>query len=953
MPRSPEVVFDDMSVIHATPPHLRRFHVIVALCFFGSGAAGLIYEVVWIRMLGLVFGHTVHAVTTVLVAFMAGLTLGSSFGGRIADRLRKPVQWYGALEIAIGVYCLLTPWLIGVMTTLYVGVARSVGLPFWGLTLVQFALASVVLLVPTTLMGATLPILSRVVTTTLDSAGRRVGILYAVNTFGAVAGTSLAGFQLLPLVGMRATLLIAAVLNVGLGLTVVFLSRRDTKQRADTSAGVAAARTGGFGARASWGVEEWSLVIGFALSGGVAMVYEVTWTRALSLIIGSSTYAFSAMLVSFLLGLAAGSALFARWATTRAASLTWFAGLQLAAALSASAVFVSMDYLPAVFLSLFPLAQSAGSYSIVLFIQVGISVVVMLLPTLCFGATFPCVVRILSRDLAAVGRDVGFAYAFNTGGAIVGAFAAGFLLVPALGVQLALKLAIIANLLIGLALIAVADRRFAARLAVAGGLVAGIAGVSALPAWDREAMSSGVAVYAPLYLKTSSEASPRRRLGDSGLIYYRDGMSATVSVHRRADAISLRVNGKTDASNGADMHTQLMSGHLPALLHGRPERVLVIGLASGVTVGALLQHPVTHIDVIEIEPAMIEASSFFRVENREALADPRVRVVVGDGRNFLLTTDNQYDLIVSEPSNPWVGGVATLFTVEFFDLARRHLAPSGIMVQWFQGYGMIMDDIKMVAASFREIFPHATLWEATPRDYLLVGPLKPLTVDLDRVRAAYDRLPGVREDLARFEMHAPEAILADFYLDATDLADLTRSSRLNDDDRLPLEFSAPRSLYLSTDARNEATLQNAKRTRYPAVSDASRLDRPEVQYHVSRALLRKNKVRDALHSLNEALRRDPGYVPALIARGRMYGLAGEIDQAIRDLERARMIAPNAAEIHHTLGVLYEKQQRSDEAEAAFTRAVNLAPDNAIYRAALGSFHGAGPSRQQAGAPGGS
>jgi spermidine synthase len=931
---------------------LRRFHLIIALCFFGSGAAGLIYEVVWIRMLGLVFGHTVHAVTTVLVAFMAGLALGSSLGGRIADRIRRPVQWYGALEIAIGGFCLLTPWLISVMTTLYVSVARSVGLPFWGLTLVQFVLASVVLLVPTTLMGATLPILSRVVTTTLDSAGRRVGILYAVNTFGAVVGTFLAGFELLPWLGMRSTLLIAAALNIGLGLAVVSLSRRYTRQHPDAEAADAPVRSARSGTRVLWGIEEWSLAVAFALSGAVAMVYEVTWTRALALIIGSSTYAFSAMLVSFLLGLATGSALFARWATTRAASLTWFAALQLVAAFSAAAVFVSMDFLPAAFLSVFPLAQSAGSYSIVLFIQVGISVAVMLLPTLCFGATFPCVVKILSRDLASVGRDVGLAYAFNTGGAIAGAFAAGFLLVPALGVQLALKVAIVINLLIGLALIAVSDRRFVARITTVGALAAGIAGVSALPVWDREVMSSGVAVYAPLYLKKSSETSFRDRLDDGRVVYYRDGTSATVSVHRRADAISLRVNGKTDASNGADMHTQLMSGHLPALLHGRPERALVIGLASGVTVGALLQHPVRLIDVVEIEPAMIEASSFFKAENRDALADPRVHVVVGDGRNFLLTSEHQYDLIVSEPSNPWVGGVATLFTVEFFDLARRHLAPGGIMVQWFQGYGMVMDDIRMVAASFRSVFPHATLWEANPRDYLLVGPLHPLTVDLERIRAAFQMLPGVREDLARLEMHSPEAILADFYLDETDLAGLTESAGLNDDDRLPLEFSAPRSLYLATDARNEAALRKARRTRYPAMSGASRLERPEVQYHLARALLRKNKVPDALRSLGDALQQDPSYMPALLARGRMYGLLGEIDRAVRDLELARAVAPNAAEIHHTLGVLYGKQQRRDEAEAAFTRAVALAPDNATYRAALGAAIPPGSSGRPApGAPG--
>lgn len=931
-----------------------RLHTLLALCFFGSGAAGLIYEVVWIRMLGLVFGHTVHAVTTVLVAFMAGLALGSAVGGRIADRVGRPMRWYGALEIAIGGYCLLTPWLIGAMTTLYVSAARSGDLPFWGLTAVQFVLALLVLLVPTTLMGATLPLLSRVVATDRESTGRRVGTLYAVNTFGAVVGAALAGFELLPLLGMRATLLIAAALNAWLGLAVVALSGRVALRPVGAGAAPALESGGRAPGDSSRGIEAWSLIIGFALSGTVAMIYEVTWTRALALVIGSSTYAFSAMLVSFLLGLAGGSALFSRWAGSRRASVAWFAGLQLAAALSASLVFVLIEGLPDVFLSAFGRFQPANSYTVVLLMQSAVCMAVMLLPTLCFGATLPCVVRNLSRDLASVGRDVGLAYACNTAGAIAGAFAAGFLLVPALGVQTAIKAGIVVNLAVGLAVLAVADRQLVTRLAAVVGLAVGVAGVAALPAWDRQVMSSGVAVYAPLYLKRPPDTSLRDWVREDRVVYYRDGISSTVTVHRRGGTVSLRVNGKIDASNGPDMHTQLMLGHLPALLHRAPERALVIGLASGVTVGALLQHPLRQIDVVEIEPAMIEAAAYFKTENRNALADPRVRVVVGDGRNFLLTSDHRYDLIVSEPSNPWVGGVATLFTTEFFDLARRRLAPGGLMAQWVQGYRLLFDDLAMVVATFRTSFPHATLWEGSPSDYLLIGPPEPLSVDLGRIRAAYGARPGLRQDFAWMQMYSPEAMLADFFLDEADLAKLTAPLILNDDDRLTLEFTAPRSLYLSTQARNDAELRKVKRARHPPLVGSDHWDRPEARFHIATALWAKNKTGDALAFLNDALRLDPGYVPALLARGRIHWSVGRVGEAVRDVERALALAPDSAEAHHTLGLLYWQQARRAEAVAALQRAVSLDPRNATYRADLQAslLAGDGPADRRNGAPGG-
>jgi spermidine synthase len=781
----------------------------IYICFFVSGAAGLIYEIVWIRLLGLVFGHTVHAVTTVLVAFMAGLALGSYLCGRVSERIENILKLYGLLEIGIGFYCLLTPWLLEGIKIVYLRFAQSVEPSFTVFTLVQFSLASLVLVFPTTLMGATLPILSRYFVMDPGSAGRRVGTLYAVNTFGAVLGTYLAGFELLPALGIRHTLFFAVALNIGIGLSVLMLGPKRMPLLRKSSL------LPPFMVPSALDQITRLLLLCLAYSGAASMVYEIAWTRALSLIIGSSTYAFTIMLLTFLVGIAAGSALFARFTKGMTLSLAGFAGLQCAIAVSAAAIFPLFDQLPELFLWAFGISQK---YSFILTIQTAISFIVMLLPTMFIGATFPCALQIVSKDLKSIGLDVGRTYAANTVGSILGSFAAGFILIPLIGVQASIKAAILINLFIGLTLFLIARQRMVLRMILTSGIAAAAWGVLFLPAWDQQMMSSGPSIYAPAFLRDNRTKgfSVRDNVKGDDLLFYKDGISTTVTVHQRyPHYIYLRVNGKTDASNGVDMKTQLMIGHLPALLHPNPKSALVIGLGSGVTVGALEQYGLDKIDVVEIEPAVVKASNFFKNENRDALSDPRTNLAISDARNFLLTSSRQYDLIVSEPSNPWIGGVATLFTVEFFNLERKHLKSGGIMAQWVQGYSISPETLQMIASSFLSVFPNATLWKMDRSDYLLVGTIQPLMVVLDRIREIYGSHVLFRQDMARINIFSPEAILKDFYLDEKDLERFAAGAGLNTDDRLPLEFSTPRTLYLGTSAINEFSLHIAKQSSGP------------------------------------------------------------------------------------------------------------------------------------------
>jgi spermidine synthase len=778
-------------------------------------------------MLGLVFGHTVYAVTTVLAAFMGGLGLGSVLFGRLASRFRDPIRAYGVIEIGVGLSAALTPWLLGLISSVYVELHRAIDLSYDAFSGVQFLLAFALLLVPTTLMGGTLPLLSQAAVVRGEAMARPVGLLYGINTFGAVLGVALAGYSLLPWLGNRTTLIIAAAANVAVGVVAILSSLRARAPTAETPTRPEArsAPTGASDAGA------WP-VVALAISGAASMIYEVAWTRALSLVIGSSTYAFTAMLLAFLVGIAGGSALYAwGWGRRRATRAT-FAALQVAIAVAAVIALLLFERMPDLFLIGL---RWSDAPRFVQAVQLAVSAAALLPSTLLIGATFPCAAGAVASGSTAVGRRVGQLYAGSTLGAIGGTVLAGFVLVPSVGVHSAITIGAALNFLLGAALLlrsrpATARPRWAAAAAALAGL-----GVLFLPIWDLSTMASGPAVYAKRYLGTEgarrAEAPPGREI-----LYYRDGTSATVAVERSASFVTLLVNGKADASTApADMPTQLMLGHLPLLLHAEPRTILVIGLGSGITAGAVARHPVQRLDVIEIEPAVIEASRFFREEHGDVLADPRVRVVVGDARNFLLTTPTRYDVITSEPSNPWIGGIASLFSLEFFRLARGHLQPGGIMLQWIHAYSLLSEDLRMVVETFRTVFPAMSIWQVSPGDFLLLGRVDPAPLDLALIKARAQTNPAVRRDLERIGLRGWSGVLGYFVLGPEDAARYAQGAAVNTDDWLALEFSAPRSLYLDTHAENGRVLRSFSTAAVPEVTPGSlaELGDPEVRSWIS------------------------------------------------------------------------------------------------------------------------
>ena len=917
----------------------------VCACFLLSGAAGLVYEIVWMRMLGLVFGHTVFAITTVLAAFMAGLALGAFLFGRLIDRGGRPLRVYGLLEGAIGLYALLIPFLFAQAQAVYLWLYRSFGVSFATFTLAQFALVFLILLVPTTLMGASLPVLAKFFVERLDGLGRRVGDLYALNTFGAVVGSAAAGFFLLPAVGVKATIGLAAALNVGVAAWALMADRRVTELRGPLAPPVPGPEPSVLPppADAPAPLVRWLVLAGIALSGAASMAYEVAWTRALSLVIGSSIYAFSAMLTTFLVGLALGSFLFARIWGRRPVNAALFGWLEVAIALAALALIPAFGRMPDLVLSI--LQALSPSPTGALLTQFTVSFLVMIFPTAIIGAAFPCAVQICARALPRLGRDLGQVYSANTAGTIAGALLAGFLLVPWLGAQASMVAAAAANAAVGAAvLVATGPVRSAwRRAAVVPVLVVFAAGVVFLPRWDPRVMVSGVSIYVQKFASSPDPAAQfRQEAAARQLLFYREGINSTVAVERTERMTSLKVDGKVDASNGLDMMTQLMLGHLPVLLHSRAERVLVIGLGSGVTAGAVAQHPVVReIDVVELEPAVVEASKFFLQENRGVLRDPRTRLVIGDGRNFILASPKRYDVISSEPSNPWMAGVANLFSREFYRLARRALADDGIMVQWVHGYSLFPRELRMIVNTFRQVFPHSTLWRTIRGDFLLVGRTAPLEVSYALLEQRIAASPTVREDMASLRLDTPLDLLTLFFLDEAAVARFAEGALENTDDRPLLEFAAPLALYADTALENSRLLRKARTVEFPPVTHlpAGLLEARRV--HFARAYWARGEKEEALEQLRKAPPPNRGDIASQLERAKLLFSLGEIGQAVEDFARLarqrpsdRLVAsylragtiarrlkveeailehgqtrhgdPNPAEAHNNVGVFYTR-----------------------------------------------
>src|SRR3984885_7849435 len=893
-------------------------HFALLACFFFSGMSGLIYQVAWIKALGLIFGHTLFAIATVLSVFMAGLATGSAYIGRWRSDT-KPVVLYAYIELLVAASGILS--LVGLRSVgwlyvkFYPGVA---GLPAPLLAL-RFFGAVAVLFVPTFLMGGTLPILARVVARNSDELGAGVSQLYWVNTLGAVGGTIVSGFILLPAVGLRGTIVIAVALNVLSGFVALRIPKGlDHQQDLKNSDVVTPSPVSGPQSSVT------PLLFLFAVVGCTAFAYEIAWARLLSITISSSTYAFTTMLAMFLTGIVLGSASFKYFvARSRRISLVTFSRTQtwigVAALLSLVAFHWLLPIVP------FLLRATNRTFGGLLLTQFVISGLTVLPVATIFGFAFPMVVALFAGTANSSDTNsaiVGRAYAANTVGSIFGSLAAGFWLVPSLGSFRVIAAAAGVNFLLAAA---TSTRRIVPLalnvLCVAAAIFVGSSSFLA----NRSLFTLSTVLYGTEY---QGRLTLDEIAATSDLVFAKDGLNDSVAVSRSDNYFALRINGKVDASTG-DARTQLLLGHLGAAFDPAPRRVLIIGFGSGMTASAVARYPdVEKIDCVEIEPAVINAAPYLSSLNHDVLRDPRVHVIFDDARNFLLTTREKYDLIISEPSNPWIAGVATLFTDEFYAAARRTLTPGGKFVQWVQAYSLAPTDLQMVVATLVPHFADVTLWRAAGPDLLLLARSDNTQFGFSRLRSLWRNKP-LRDDFELMDVREPEALTAYFLLDDAALRKMSEGAAVNTDDRTLLEYHAPRTVLTSNlYDTNQKLIDESRGGPLPVNLDSSDVQRALLAGAVTAIDLGDAATIDKFFEAVESL---PDSAPKYFAQGLRALTRGDYKDAESLFKSALSKDPSSLDAMHWLAVA---EHRDGDDASARTQIDAILQRNPDYLPAL-------------------
>ena len=742
------------------PP--RTIRLALLALFFLSGLSSLVFEVVWIRLLSTILGNTVHATSTVLTAFMAGLALGSYAGGRVIDRRYDPLLVYGALEIGIAVSALGLTFVLDQTGPLSIWLHQALsGAP---LALSRYLFSFVLLAVPTTLMGATLPVLARHVTASRSVLGLSLGRLYALNTLGAAAGCFLAGFVLIGSIGLTLAATTAAAVSAAVGAAALLLRSRSSPSPAPDRA---AAPDRGSARRTL-------VLVAFALSGFASLGYEVVWTRVLTRFLGNSVYAFSAMLTTFLVGLALGSLVLSPFVDRLKRRIALLGAVEIAVALYVLlAIFVYSWQLEA----LVGFGQPAPAWDAPLG-RFARAFSLLLLPTFLLGATFPLAARIYVSDLTSLGRNVGVLYSWNTMGAIAGAGLTGFVILPLLGIADAMMALALLGLAIGAALLlAEPSLRGPQRIVAAAALV--LVGLTLALTLPRD-----------VFRRAHELSSPSTRL-----VHHEEGILGTVTVDEYPGHLIMRIDGLDIAGTGLVYESSAKAlGHLPMLLHPDPRSAFVLGFGGGSTAHAISTYPtLERIDGAELSSAVLDAAPLLESVNSSILDDPRVHIQVTDGRHALLTSRTSYDVITVDLLWPQTAGTGSLYTREFYEICHGRLADDGILVEWLHPGFIPPEHVGTIIRTMRSVFPHVSLWATRHFHHLvLVASKAPLSVDYTRF---VERLshPPTSLDLSRVGITHPAHMASYFIAANDDLHELMRGSdTLNTDDLPLIEYALPR-----------------------------------------------------------------------------------------------------------------------------------------------------------------
>jgi spermidine synthase len=841
-------------------PHYR---VLIYVLFFVSGAAGLVYEVIWMRMLSITLGATAPAVAAVLASFMGGLALGSYLGGLAVDRWRRPLLWYAGCEAFVGLFAFAFPVILSTITGAYASVYGRLGIS--ELHAARFLFSSLAVLAPTTAMGATLPAVVAALKSVKTEPGRGFAAAYGLNTAGAVVGVLLAGYWLLWAAGAQASLYAVAALNVTVAVVALLLARRLPEYAPVVEPGEPA------GPRPA---RRWAIITLAFAAGGLGLAAQVLWVRSMSMIVGSAVYAFSALLAVILVAIAVASFVHRALPRRVASSGTLLIVLLALGSLGFSASILALRFSPHLFLSAF--AEFGAEFTVAQVMTAATATLVIFLPSAAVGMVLPALVARWSGGT--VGSRVGAVYAANTAGAITGSLAGTFLLLPILGAVGGLRLLAVGAVAAGIFVIA--SRRRAVVWAVAAAAL--VLTAVLVPGPSHKLLNLGVGISPGYYLTEDGAVDIESSEGEE-TVFYEDGVDGTVAVIKYGPVLTLKVNGKSVAStNYDDLRVERELGALPVAAHGDPRSVLVVGLGTGITLGSAIDRPsVERAVCVEINPAVARAAGYFAEYNGSPLADPRVELTREDGRTYVLCTEERFDVITSDPIHPWTKGSSSLFSVEHFENCSRILNDGGVMAQWLPLYQLSVRDYFMIVNTFAPAFGHVGL-VYTGRDTVLLGSERELGASITGL---------------------PYYIAGD-----GELLDAAAWAGVNTDDRLSLEYSAPRALYSpeeseiltrlldlhdgepGTDRGVVAGIMEAKLYyREGDLGKAGRITRVAWEY-----TLENGWPNDDLAELNADI---------AFERGLELANAGDTDGAIKAFEEVLLYTPDSAAARANIGIL--------------------------------------------------
>lgn len=763
--------------------------LLMGVVFFFSGFSSLIYEVVWMRRLSLFFGSDVYSAALTLSAFMGGLTIGSLLAARYSDRLKNPLIWYGVLEISIGLYALFFPNFLNMFAGEYRRIYQSYfATAPWLYNSFRILVAALTLLIPTTMMGSTLPLVVK-----RFGKHRKIGkysaFFYSINTFGALGGVLGVGFALLPNLGIRATTLLACCINVLIGLLALSFGLGipgDDGELTDDS--IETSRESvepGYNPTL-----ERAGLIGIGLSGLAALALEVVWMRVLTLSFSGAVYSFSIMLSCFLFGIYYGSKKVADVVDQQARPLRLFGFLELFIGISVAGLGLLSYFVPRFFSNLLWLLTgiSRGKFGFACTVaEFVVSGLLIAIPTILLGATFPIAVKICTPTIKSIGRGTARVYAANTSGAILGSLLGGLVLVPVFGHRVSLL--IIAGIFAatGLFLLHKAGEGQSLKqpevLSLVGLFAVLAVGVLWLP---RQIVTN-------FYFAGNENAK---------VIYHGEGIAHTVDIIKTAkDVVIMQVNGTLEADTTYSQRRHfILKAHLPLLLHPRPREVAVVGLGLGITLSATNRHPnLDHIQVIELSPEMVKAQSYLENVSGGVLHSPKVNVRIDDGRNFMAMSNQQFDMITADPIHPRVSGVGYLYTKEYYEALKRRLRPEGVVCQWMPMYRISKKSFDVAFRTFVTVFPNASFWYVRGHG-LFVATQNNFSIDYKDLQQRVQN-PVVKADLESINVQSPAQFVSYMLMGPDEIRAYLASTQdglINTDDNAYLEYHTPFEFLEST-----------------------------------------------------------------------------------------------------------------------------------------------------------